>query len=416
MKRLLFLILALGLLMGLSACGPWVKDDYSVITPHVEQPLPSQTPDREEPTPTVSSRTELRGAVLALIRDWTEQGTISLQGYQGNVSEDLEETLRYATQEDPIGAYAVDYMDAEFDGKNSISVNIVFRRSAAEVDSIVTVSGNSGAYGKIHQALAAYDMALTLRIRNYRETDFARYVYEYCLKNPGTMVALPTVSAEVYPKEGETRILELHFSYPASRDDMRLMQASVDTILSSAASYIRSGEDDLQRAQLLYRFLTTRFHYTPGEEVPHSPAYSLLCKGEAHSFSFAAVFYAECLGADMDCLLVKGEKDGADYYWNLLKIENRYYHVDLMRSMTQKESELRLLYTQELNVEGYRWEESLYPPTAVMETADPQPTEPTESTQPTESTEGTEPTESTENSTESTEPTESTAESSADTP
>ncbi len=391
MKQFLALALIFLLLMGLSACGSWVMEDYSLVTPHVEQTLQPQTPEQEESIPTASSRTELRGAVLALIRNWTEQGTVLLSDYRGDISADLEDTLRYATQEDPIGAYAVDYMDAEFDGEQTVAVNIVFRRSATEVDSIVTVSGNAGAYGKIHQALAAYDMALTLRIRSYEETDFADYIYDYCLKNPGLMVAIPTVSAQVYPKEGETRILELHFTYPASRDEMRLMQSSVDTILSSAASYIRSGEDRLQRAQLLYRFLTTRFDYTPVEALSLTPAYSLLCQGQAHSFSFAAVFYAECLGANMDCLLVKGEKDGEVYYWNLLKIEDEYYHVDLMRSIKQGESELRLLYAQEASTEGYRWEEALYPAAAVMAPSESQPAEPSESTESAENTQTTQP-------------------------
>lgn len=381
MKKLIASLLLFALFAGLTACKSLVKDDFSVVTPHVELPLSDKTDSMKDTTPVVSNRTELRGAVLSFIRDWTEQGSILVRAYKGNVSEDLQETVLYATEEDPIGAYAVDYMDAEYNGTDRISLNIVFRRSAAEVESIVTVSGNPSACTKIRQALDALDISLTLRIRNYQDMDFAGYIRNYCLQHPGTAVALPEVSAEVYPKEGETRILELHFSYPASRDELRLMQASVSTILSSASSYIRSGKDDLEKARLLYRFLTSRFTYSPTGEAPATPAYSLLCQGKAHSLSFASVFYAECTDANLDCFIVSGSRDGQEYYWNLLRIEGEYYHVDLMRSLSEKENDLRLLYSAELSREGYVWDEALYPATAVME---PIPEEPTvqEPTQP----------------------------------
>lgn len=45
--------------------------------------------------------------------------------------------MRYITQEDPIGAYAVDYADPELRGDaqtGTVEVSIVFRRSAAEID------------------------------------------------------------------------------------------------------------------------------------------------------------------------------------------------------------------------------------------------------------------------------------------
>ena len=371
MKKIAALFLLLALFLGLAACDRLVMDDYYLSSPHSEQPSQQQEPQQEDVPPTVTNRTELRGAMLSFIRDWTEQGTILISRYSGNVSEDLQETLDYVTREDPMGAYAVDYMDAEFDGTNqngSISVNIVFRRSAAEMDAIITVNGNSVAYAKIQQALIAYDSSLTLRIRNYQPTDFEAYIQKYCIEHPETIIALPVLSAEVYPSEGETRILELHFSYPVPRDEMRMMQTSVSTILSSATSYIRSGQTDLERAELLYRFLTTRFDYSLSETVPTMPAYSLLCEGIAHGLSFASVFYAQCESVDIDCIIVSGQKDGQEHYWNLLRIEEEYYHVDLMRSITGGEGELSLLLSQQLLDGGYAWDENIYP-----ETASPEP-------------------------------------------
>ena len=384
MKKFLSAILIASVLLGLTACSGWGQDELLSVTPHAEQPVSSGATEEEVPL-TVTNRSELRGAVLSFIRDWTERGTFLVSDYSGDIAADLAETIRYATEEDPIGAYAVDYADAELSGDGEsgvISLNIVFRRSAAEINSIVTVNGIGGAYAKIQQALTDYNTALTLRIRNYEEADFTAYIRDFCLENPDQMPALPELSAQVYPNEGETRILELHMVYPKTRDELRVMQAEVNTILASAHSFIHSGSTDAERVTRLYRFLAGRFVYTIDTEEPVMPAYRLLCDGAAHSLSFATVFRYECSSEGMDCRLISGFKDGVSHYWNLIRLGREYYYVDLMRDMLSGGNSPELLTAAQLTEEGYVWEAGDYPAT---------PEETDESGNPVENTEATEP-------------------------
>lgn len=391
MKKFLSAILIASVLLGLTACSGWGQDEFLFVTPHAEQPVSSESTEEEVPL-TVTNRSELRGAVLSFIRDWTERGTFLVSGYSGDITADLAETIRYATEEDPIGAYAVDYADAELSGNGEsgvISLNIVFRRSAAEINSIVTVNGIGGAYAKIQQALTDYTTALTLRIRNYEEADFTAYIRDFCLENPYQMPALPELSAQVYPNEGETRILELHMVYPKTRDELRVMQAEVNTILASAHSFIHSGSTDAERVTRLYRFLAGRFVYTIDTEEPVMPAYRLLCDGAAHSLSFATVFRYECSSEGMDCRLVSGFKDGVSHYWNLIRLGREYYYVDLMRDMLSGGNSPELLTAAQLTEEGYVWEAGDYPATPEETDESGNPVENTEATEP--STEPTQP-------------------------
>ena len=391
MKKFLSAILIASVLLGLTACSGWGQDEFLFVTPHAEQPVSSESTEEEVPL-TVTNRSELRGAVLSFIRDWTERGTFLVSGYSGDITADLAETIRYATEEDPIGAYAVDYADAELSGNGEsgvISLNIVFRRSAAEINSIVTVNGIGGAYAKIQQALTDYTTALTLRIRNYEEADFTAYIRDFCLENPDQMPALPELSAQVYPSEGETRILELHMVYPKTRDELRVMQAEVNTILASAHSFIHSGSTDAERVTRLYRFLAGRFVYTIDTEEPVMPAYRLLCDGAAHSLSFATVFRYECSSEGMDCRLVSGFKDGVSHYWNLIRLGREYYYVDLMRDMLSGGNSPELLTAAQLTEEGYVWEAGDYPATPEETDESGNPVENTEATEP--STEPTQP-------------------------
>lgn len=386
MKRFLAIALLLAVALGLCGCNQWLQEEYRTVSSHVEQPLPTTQEPPEETPPEVSNRNELRGAALGFVRDWTEQGTIYVRDYDGDISADLAETMDYITQEDPIGAYAVDYADAELDGdaqQGEIRLRMVFRRSAAEIDAIVTVSGNNSAHSRIQAALASYTPALTLRIKAYQEEDFVSYIRSYCLENPDEVVCVPEISANLYPETGDTRILELHFLYPGTREEMRELQESVNTILSSAASYIGSGQDDREKAGLLTRFLCTRFDYTVSQEEPTMPAYQLLCGGVAHSLSLAAVFRYECVSAGLSCYLVSGTRNGTDYYWNLLRIGEAYYFVDLMRAVERGDSQL-LLYTGDtMQEEGYVWNRGDYP-AVVYETSEEPSEEPTQTPDPTE--------------------------------
>ena len=394
------------LLVFLTGCGILVEDSYLSVEKHSEQPTePTESTDAEETV--ISNRNELRGTVLSRIRDWVEYDLLTVRNYDGDLQADLTEIVRHATDEDPIGAYAVDFIDAQLSGdaaSGSIELSIVFRRSAAEVDSIITVSTTSIALRRIQAALTSYETALTLRIRNYEQTDFIAEIRDYCLKNLNIVAAVPETSAAVYPPTGETRILELHFTYPATRETMSEQLASANTILTSAANYIKHGESDSERLELLANFLTTRFQYRLAGTIPSMPAYELLCEHVAHSTSFAAVFRYECALAGIDCWIVSGEKDGLPYDWNIVSIDGVYYHVDLMRSIERNESGLNLLHSWQLQSEGYTWDAELYPDNPDTEPYVPQESTSTQSTEPTESTQEAEPTEE---STQEPEPSES---------
>lgn len=404
MKKAIAYALVFALLLGgLTACGIWVGDEYRSVTPHGEEPYSEPAPTEEEPPPTVHNRSELRGAVLSMITDWTEHGVILVEHYTGDLTDDLAQTVQYAIKEDPVGAYAVDFADTEVTGdaeSGSIALNIVFRRSAAEIDSIVTVSNDAIAREKILEVLTSYSPALTLRIQRYEQTDFAAYIRTYCIEHPEQILALPDLSAQVYPETGNTRILELHFLYPDTREEMRVMQESVNTILASAANYVRGQSSDAERVDRLCRFLTNRFSYTVCEDEPDMPAYSLLCEGKAHSLSFASVFLAECREAEIDCRIIEGQRGENVHYWNMIRLDGEYYYIDLMRAIELEAYDPALLTMQELEEEGYVWDRSELPDT-------PEPTDPTQ--KPTEQTEPTQkptdPTEPTQKPTEQTEPT-----------
>ena len=415
MKRLIPMLLLLLLLVG---CG--ANDDYLSIRPHVEQYTQYPTPTETDPIPVVSNRLELRGAILSFIDNWKEQDTILIRNYDGDVAQNLSEVMEYATRQHPTGAYAVDYASAEIveeDGQQMVKVSFVFRRSISEINSIVLVDDNTAAYDKISEALGSYSSALTLRIRRYEEQDFAKDIIDYCMTHPREIPAIPEFSLKLYPEEGEHRIMELHFTYPESKDVMREKQSELETTFQSAVTYGRSGNDPLARAKRLCHYLIRRQNQTLADEIPALPVYSLLAENVGHDLSFAMCYSDLCASLGIRAHIIEGSKNGEPYYWNLLEIGEEVFHVDLRRYVEQGEKDMIPLYDEDLLAEGYIWDRTLYPatvppapdPTEVETTDDGSPTTPTEEkpeeTEPTQSTEP-DPGEST-TASESTDPTES---------
>ncbi len=415
MKRLIPLLLLLLLLTG---CG--MEKEYLSVRPHVEQQQWETESGESEAPPVVSNRLELRGAILTFIDNWQEQGTVLIRDYEGELEQNLEEAMDYATRQHPTGAYAVDYADSEIleeNGQLFIQVSIVFRRSPGEINSIVLVDDNEAAFEKIREALDNFSNSLTLRIRHYYEADLAGKITDLCLDNPRTVPCIPDYSVKLYPDSGDHRILELHFAYPESRDSMRSKLLEIQTLFDSAQKRVAMEQTPYEKARLLYQYLVRR-NCTLTDTQPPLPVYSLLSDGIAHDMSLAMFYDELCENTGVQCDIVTGNKDGRIYYWNFLRMGDESFHVDLRRGLELGQWVMSQLYDEDLLAEGYEWELGRYcapkpqeetsPTDSEETTSDPTSsattvTTPSESEPPTETTTQTEEAETT---TESEPPTE----------
>ncbi len=346
------------LLLLLTGCNN--EKDYLSVRPHVEQQNWETDSGEAEGPAVAGNRLELRGAILTLIENWQEQGTVLIREYEGDLAQDLEEAMDYATRQHPTGAYAVDYADSEIleeDGYQSVQISIVFRRSPGEINSIVLVDDNEVAYGKIREALDNFSNSLTLRIRHYREADISGKITEICLDNPRTVPCVPEYSVKLYPDSGEHRILELHLTYPESKESMRSKLSEIQTLFDSAEKH--GGSSAYEKVGLLYRYLVRR-NCTLTDTVPPLPVYSLLSDGVAHDLSLA-IFYDElCENTGAECQIVTGSKNGRTYYWNFLRIGDESFYVDLRRGLELGQWDICRLYDEDLLAEGYEWESGRY--------------------------------------------------------
>lgn len=373
-RRILPVLLAAVLLLSsLSACR---SAEYLHIQEHVDPfSYKETTEETESPRLIASSYYDLRDVLISQMMDGAEHSQIFLENYTADVENDMKRLVTYMTDSDPVGAYAIDYINYElFSGQHeqSVAVDVVYRRSASEIAAIRSVRGNEQADNFVIAALEEFAPSVTLQISGYVQEDFEKTIREYCLYHPEKTVPCSDFSVSIYPKTGNVRVAEFHFSYEQTKEELRSTVSDTAVALSSAYNYMRYGQTQKDCASLALSYLVGRFQYT---ESDNATVYSLLCKGEANSMAFASVFAYLCRNADIDCVIAEGTKNEIPYDWVMIQIDNAWYHLDVYDTVMNESRELELKTDDQMT--EYQWDTEAYPVcNGVQPTAETPPDEP----------------------------------------
>lgn len=358
MKRMLVLLLAVLLLSGMTGCR---SAEYLHIQEHVDPFSYKETTaeETEEQRLSASDYYSLRSVLLSVMTEGTEHSEIFLDAYSGNTENDLKRVAAYMTNYDPVGAFAIDYINYELkeDRSGASAVfDIVYRRSAGEIAAIRSVRGNDQADSAIYAALEEFAPSVTLQISGYTEEDFEQTVRAYCLAHPDKTVLCEEVSVAVYPQTGNVRVAEFHFSYDMTKDALRSTVSDTATVLTSAYNYMRYGKSAEDCATLALSYLVGRFQYQQDEAAT---VYTLLCQGISNSMSFSSAFAYLCNNADIPCRIVEGTKQDAPYDWTMIEIDGVWYHFDVSQTVLAESRVLQLKTDYEMT--GYSWDREALP-------------------------------------------------------
>lgn len=349
-KRFCALLLVWSLL--LSGCS-WMDGSYVSIETHHAQP-------REEHTGFMSAENylQLMDAVEAMITRGAETGVIYVPDYDtGSVEAGMAIATAYAMKNSPVGAYALENIHYELgtsNGLDAVAVNLTYRHSLAELQRIRHVADIPEAEQVIASALEDFAAGIVMMVESYTETDFVQVVQDYAADHPAVVMETPRVTEGIYGT-GDSRVVELIFTYRNSRDTLREMREQVTPVFDAAVLYVRGDGAHRQKYSQLFAFLMERFDYTLQTSL--TPAYSLLHHGVGDSQAFAAVYAAMCRDAGLTCMTVTGTRSGRPWTWNMVLDNGNYYHVDLLRS----EEEGYFQEFADVDMDGYVWDYSTYP-------------------------------------------------------
>ena len=340
----------------LSGCASFLSGEYIWEQTHYIPSVPDSGQDIA-----ASNYTQLVGVLAKAIEEGIESFTVSVAQYDRNTLEpDVSRAVDAVRTTHPIAAYAVSGINWQIGtsaGETVLVMQVQYLHDKTEIMKIQTVADNDAALAAIAEAMNNCDSSIVLRVNAYEPQDFILAIETYAFDYPQYVMETPTATVNIYPENGPTRVLEIRFNYVSGRDALRDMQQQVLKLFDASVNFVSVTENTREKYNQLYSLLVERFQkYTI--ETSITPAYSLLLHGVGDSRAFAMIFSSMCRDADLTCYVVAGTKGGKLWYWNIIQIEDTFYHVDLLRS--KGEGTLRLLTDSIIN-EGYVWDFDAYP-------------------------------------------------------
>ena len=345
-KKLISLLLVFCLC--LTGCASMLERDYEVISPY--QPvsnLPGSTSALR-----VENYQELVNAVLYLVTRGETQGVLNLYNYTQDVETDLTRACLEVIQEDPLGAYSVEYISHDYSlivSYYEVNLQITYRRSREQVASITAVTGSGAIRRRISQTLTDFSPETVLRINYFTENEayIQDLVEQAYYDSPATALGMPETDISIYPKSGSQRIVEIRLTYPDASDALQRKSRQLTDLVSTMIT-------EQSTAQTLYDSLAADLIISP--DSGKSSTYNALVEKEADCEGAALAYQLLCNRAGVECYLVQGFLNGVPHFWNIVLNQDREYrHMDLSAGLSNLTDEEFAAYGT------YVWDTEAYP-------------------------------------------------------
>lgn len=340
----------------LTGCSALLERDYTSVTPHNAVPATEGDPSILR----ADSYQELVNALIYFVNGGMEEGTVRLYTDAENVEVFLSDACLEVVQEDPLGAYCVEFIKYAVDPVVTYSeahLDITYRRTREQVASIVQATGVTAIRSELESALSSFAPSRTLRIRYFEEDeafirDLARQAY-YGV--PACALGMPEIDLSLYPNSGQQRIVEILLRYPLEHSELEARRSALSLHLEELAAQL-APLSSRERLPAAARAVLESGAYDP---QGGATAYDLFENGAACSEGLALAFSALCRELDMSCQVAWGELNGEPRFWNIVQTEAGWRHLDLSVRETE---ESELLYTDQQLLElGYLWDMSVFP-------------------------------------------------------
>lgn len=320
MKKRILALAAAGCLL-LSGCKAMLERSYSAVTPHADRPTTAEDPSVLR----VESYQELVSAVLYLVSEREEEGVIQLHNYDGEEESDLTAACLEVATQDPLGAYAVDYIKHELSRVVSYyeaTLAIRYRRSAEQMEGIVSVNGDRAIRDRLLEALEDFSTEAVLRVPYFfgDEETVKKLLREAYYAHPALALGRPEAEVDLYPDSGRERIVEITLTYPEERESLKEKKEELSHwVAALPAESEKPSEAAAERAleQLWSGGDRTDGVYDPGGG---STVYAALMEGKADSEGLALGYALLCQRLGTPCEVREGELDGEKRFWNVVEL------------------------------------------------------------------------------------------------
>lgn len=368
-KNLLLLVLVSALMLGSGGCTSMFKKEYLSVSEYTEEDHREFLRDAIE----ISGYRQLRSEINRMVLNHKTEERFIFTDYDGVIESDLAQACWEIRDDTALGSYTVEYMShylTRIITYYEATVTIRYKRTAADVNSIINISDENSLPLHLDSALNSLDTDLAFRLNSKELTEGeVRLALDRAFgSNPLSCIESPVPEISIHPASGIDRILEIKLTYPLSYEKLLeqkpLISDKIDSIFSSLTSTRGAAA-----VQELKNILASGCVYDPdGSQRAEqseldinngSTLYGALAEGFADSRGMALAYSALCNHADVECILVTGTLDNIEHCWNIVKLGDGYYHVDVSASAAGNHE---VFLCSDAQMRGsYRWNIEDYP-------------------------------------------------------
>lgn len=202
----------------LSGCS-MLERSYVASTPHVQF-------SDEDNDPSILRAETYQGlvsALLHLVGQGKETGVIRLYQFvsiTGSAASDVDRACLEVTQEDPLGAYAVDYIKydvAQTPSYYEVNVKLAYTKTPEEITQVISVTGSNAVAQELRELLPDLPGQVVFRISYFSQEDSAETLRQAVreayadLEEP--LPSLNDVAVTLYPDSGQQRVAEIRLTW-----------------------------------------------------------------------------------------------------------------------------------------------------------------------------------------------------------
>ena len=353
-RKLLAGILAFSFFM--TGCSSLLERDYVDVTPHNSNP----TAEGDPSVLRADSYQELVNALMYFISQGVETGSIRLYGDSQDVEADLEAACLEVVQEDPLGAYAVDFIKYNITSivtYDEAEVQITYRRSREQVASIISATGTTAIRSELEEAMAAFATERVLRISYFNEDydGIQSLIRQAYLAEPETALDYPQADITFYPESGRQRIVEVLLTYQLEPDELERRKRALALASEEMTAVLWDAVEDEGLLDVRQAILNTSVYDPEGG----STAYHALVQHRADSLGLSLSMSLLCGQLEFSCQIVEGSFNGEPHAWNLVNTQAGWRHLDLSGTSAEDSP---FLTDQQMEEAGYEWDRDSVPP------------------------------------------------------
>lgn len=353
MRKLAVFILAI-LMAAMCGCSSFLEKEYFTVSEYDASSELAGTADNSS----IGSYSDLVTALNAMVSAHQDMAQLQFSNYAGNVSDDLAEACWHIKTNTALGAYLVDYVSYDISRivtYYQANVYINYLRTAEEMAEIKSIGINMVGDTAVDAVSSGEDeLVIQLYTSTIDGDAMGARVETALLEESARIPVIPQIDVDVYSGENYQNIFDIHFDYGHTADEISDMLTDMQSAINSAAALVRR-DDAYSVAVLAAGMIADTCSY---DGSSGGTAYDALVLRSGGSRALAMALDAVCEAKGVEALVVTGLSSNAEHYWNLVRIDDNWYHIDVTEAISSGSAALR---TDSEMSSRYRWDELDYP-------------------------------------------------------